>query len=175
MWKVTLQQEGRQVASKAEQSVSRSLRTILADLPNGASIPESEQLYDLFAGLEYFLPQVLRRIYPEWEHESLDGFCPLVARKTADAAAEIFGLCILITDQTLTPIHLHIQAAQNTDEVSWLECNLGEAGEDGMVRIPWPRGNATDPLVQALEGRADTIAWVYKVTSGTRRPGEDIA
>src|SRR5262249_979312 len=153
----------------AEECVSRSLRTILADLPMGASIRGCDSLQDLFAGLEYYLPQVLRRTHPEWEHESLDGFCPSVARKTGDAEAEIFGLCILITDQTLTPIHLYIQASSTGDEVSWLECRLGEACEDGMVRTPWPSGNATGKLVHALEGRADTIAWVYSVEFGKRR------
>jgi hypothetical protein len=157
------------MASKAEQCVSRSLRTILADLPDDASFLGSEHLRDLFGGLEYFLPQVLRRTHPEWEHESLDGFCPLVARKTGDATAEIFGLCILITDQTLTPIHLNIQASSTAEEVSWLECKLGEACEGGMVRTPWPSGNSTGKLVHALEGRADTIAWVYDVAFGTRR------
>ena len=146
-------------------------------MPNGASIigytPDgffSERLLDLFGGLEYFLPQVLRRTFPEWEHEGLDGFCPLTARKTGDAEAEIFGLAILITDQTLTPIHLRVQASNTADEVSWLECKLGEASEQGMVRTPWPSGNATDKLVHALEGRAGTIAWVYAVGFGTRRP-----
>ncbi|MEZ6138981.1 MAG: hypothetical protein R3B84_00285 [Zavarzinella sp.] len=164
------------MASKAEQAVSRSLRTILADLPNGASFiaytPDglfSEHLLDLFGGLEFFLPQVLRRTHPEWAHESLDGFRPLVGRKIGNSAAEIFGLCILITDQTLTPIHLHIQASSTADEISWLECKLGEASEKGVVRTPWPSGNATDNLVHALEGRADSIEWVYTVGLGTRR------
>jgi len=157
------------MASKAEQCVSRSLRTIFSDLPNGASISGFEQLQDLFGGLEFFLPQVLRTTYPEWEHESLDGFFPLIARKTGDAEAEIFGLCILISDQTLTPIHLQVQASNTTEEVSWLECKLGEQGEHGIVRTPWPSGNATERLVHALEGRADTIAWVYRVRSGRRR------
>ncbi|WP_425615196.1 hypothetical protein NA78x_005096 [Anatilimnocola sp. NA78] len=158
------------MASKAEEWVCRWLRTILADLPNGASIAHSDQIQKLFSGLEYFLPQVLSASYPEWEHESLDGFLPLVARKTGDGEAEIFGLCIIISDQTLTPIHLHIQASKTKDEVSWVDCKLGEAGEHGMVRIPWPPRNATGRFVHALEGRAGTIAWVYKVVVGERRP-----
>jgi hypothetical protein len=157
------------MASRAEQSVSRSLRTILVDLPKGASIAGSEHLQDFFAGLEYFLPEVLRSTHSEWGHEGLDGFCPLVARKTSDAEVEIFGLCIIVTNQTLTPIHLRIQASNSSDEVSWLECKLGEVGEHGMVRMPWPAKNATSKMVHALEGRADTIEWVYKVTFGQRR------
>lgn len=157
------------MTTKAEQCLSRSLRTLLAELPNRASILASEHLLDLYGGLEYFLPQVLRRTYPEWEQESLDGFRSLEARKTGEMAVELFGLCILISDQTLTPIHLQIQASNNADEVTWLECKLGEASEQGMVRTPWPNGNATNKLVEALGGRADEITWVYTVSCGSKR------
>jgi hypothetical protein len=163
------------MASNAEQCVSRSLRTIVADLPNESSIvsytPEgmfSKRLLDFFNSLEFYLPEFLRRTFPEWEHESLDGFCPLVARKIGDAGVEMIGLCILITDQSLTPIHLHIQASSTIDEVSWLRCKLGEACEHGMRRTPWSRDSKHE-LVRALERRADTIAWVYDVGFGTKR------
>ena len=90
----------------------------------------------MLSGLEFFIPQVLAEIHPEWKHESLDGFYPVVARKTGEGEAEIFGLCILISDQTTTPFHLRLQSSPSSDEVSWLECRLGEAGEHGMVRTP---------------------------------------
>jgi len=48
------------MASRVEQSISRSLRAILADLPTGASIGDSEQFREVLSGLEFFLPhQVL--------------------------------------------------------------------------------------------------------------------
>lgn len=155
--------------SRAEQSVSRSFRTILAALPNGASFANAEQLQDALDGLDFFVPQVLRKKHPEWDRESLDGFFPLMARKCGEREAEIFGLCILITDQTLTPIHLYLQLSPSTDEVSWLECKLGEKGEHGMTRTPWPSSSAIDQLLHALAGRSDRIDWVYKVMFGHRR------
>jgi len=157
------------MASRAEQRVSRSLQAVLADLPPGASIADFEQFLEVLDGLEFFVPAILREIYPEWIRESLDGFFPFLARKTGEGEAEIFGLCIIISDQTLTPIHLRLQTSLSGDEVSWLECRLGEKGEHGMVRTPWPAGNATSLIVQALEGRAEAIEWAYKATFGQRR------
>lgn len=61
------------MASRAEQTLSRSLRAILTDLPNGASIPDSEQFQEVLSGLEYFVTEVLGEIYPVWHQESLDG------------------------------------------------------------------------------------------------------
>jgi hypothetical protein len=123
--------------SKAEARASGSLRILLADLPVGASIGDSEQLRDFLGSLEFFLPAVLQEIHPEWKSESLDGFLIHSAQKTGDQEAEFIGHCILITDQTTTPFHLRTQIASSTDEVSWLELKLGEMGRDGIVRRPY--------------------------------------
>jgi hypothetical protein len=159
------------MVSRAEQSISRSLRTVLADLPDGASIGDSEQFWEVLSGLEFFLPhQVLSEIYPEWGHESLDGIMPLLARKTGAGEAEILGLCILISDQTVTPLHVRLQVAAFTDEVSWLECRLGERGKHGMVRTAYESSSAVAKRLYALDGKVNLIDWVYKVTFGHRRP-----
>jgi hypothetical protein len=158
------------MVSRAEESISRSLRAVLADLPDGAGIGDSEPFRAVLSGLEFFLPhQVLREIYPEWDHESLDGIMPLLARKTGQGEAEIFGLCILISDQTVTPIHVRFQVAASIDEVSWLECRLGERGKHGMVRMPYDSSSKMAKRLYALNGKQDQIDWVYKVTFGQRR------
>src|SRR5207248_3329014 len=123
--------------TKAVQRLSRILRTILADLPDGECIPDSKQFQEALVSLYWFLPEILAEIYREWQHESLDGIYPLVAKKTSGREAEIFGLCIIISDQTLTPLHVRLQIAASEDEVSWLECRLGERGPSGMVRTPY--------------------------------------
>jgi hypothetical protein len=69
------------MVSKAEQCVSRSLRAILGEVLNGASVAGSEHLQDVLDGLEFFIPEVLRELHHEWDYESLDGFIPVVARK----------------------------------------------------------------------------------------------
>jgi hypothetical protein len=156
------------MASRAELSVSRSLRAALVDLPDGASIADSEQFREVLCGLEYFLPEVLGEIHPEWRHESLDGIIPLLAQKTGQGEAEIFGLCIIISDQTLAPLHVHLQVAASADEISWLECRLGERGEQGMVRTTYKYRNAITKRFFLMEGKAEQIEWVYKVTFGHR-------
>jgi hypothetical protein len=160
--------------SSVEQKLSRSLRAVLADLPDGAGIPESganfEQFRSFLWSLESFIPPVLQTLHPEWGQESLDGFIRLVARKVMAREVEYFGLCILIADQTLTPVHLCLQIAPSADAVSWLECKLGERGEEGMLRTPY---RFRDKCLAALEGMEDRIDWDYKVTFGDRRPLAD--
>ncbi len=152
--------------SPAEQHLARGLRAILADLPVGESIARSESLREVLNSLEFFVPEVLAEIHSEWKQESLDGVFPVVARKIADREAEIFGLCIIISDQSLTPIRLRVQLAIAGDAVSWLECRLGERGPDGMARWPY---RTLGKQLHCLEGRAETIDWVYQVTYGEHR------
>ena len=158
------------MASSAEQRISCSLRALLAGLLDGASISASEQFREILSFLNFFLPhQVLSEIYPEWNQESLDGILPILARKTRDGETEILGLCIIISDQTLTPIHVRLQVAASNDEISWLECRLGQRGKDGMVRTPYDSLSAVARRLCALDGRPDLIDWVYKVTFGHHR------
>jgi hypothetical protein len=154
---------------RREESVSRSLRAILSGVANGIEIEDSEQFRDFLLGLEFFLPDVLREIHPEWNDESLDGFLPYSVRKTADQEVEIIGHCILISDQTTTPFHLRLQLAADVDEVSWLELKLGERGESGMVRRPYSNPPSLKRVATLKDGK-DTIDWVYKVAFGQRRP-----
>jgi hypothetical protein len=156
------------MVSNAEEFASRSLRTILAGIPTGATISDSPEFRDGLTGLEWFLPGVLAEIHPEWTGERLDGIYAHVAHKTGEREAEIFGLCCLMSDQTLTPIHMSIQLSPTKDEVSWLELRLGEKGRAGMVRRPYPASGSICKRLHALSGRINTIEWVYKVTFGQR-------
>jgi hypothetical protein len=158
------------MASRLQRSISRSLRKILADIPKGASIPESKQFHDIMGDLEFFLPAVLRVIYSEWNQESLDGVFPILARKTGDVEVEILGVCIIISDQRYTPFHLRLQIGASADEVYWFECRLGERGPHGMQTTPSPFLTGLKKRINALEGRADQLEWVYKATFGCRRP-----
>jgi hypothetical protein len=160
------------MASRVEQMVSRSLWTILAELSDGEYFDTSEELRKVFLGLERIVPDVLREIYPEWYPESLDGIMPLLARKIGESEAEIYGLCILMSDQTLTPLHVRLQVAEGHDQLSWIECRLGERGRQGMSRTPLPSVDSLAKLLHHLQNRSDQIEWVYKATFGQRRQGE---
>src|SRR5262249_50006785 len=134
----------------------------------GATIDDTPEFRDALTALEWFLPDVLAEIHSEWAGESLDGIYAHIARKTGDGEAEIFGLCILLSDQTLTPIHLRLQLSPTTDEVSWLELRLGEKGQQGMVRYPYPPLGSIYKRLHAMRGSSND-AWIYKVTFGKRR------
>lgn len=151
----------------AESLVCKSLRLILEATPDHGSFREASELHNLLSGLEWFISSVLTEIYPDWRHECLDGLWPIVARKVGGREAELFGLCIFISDQTTTPFHLRIQIAADADEVSWCECRVGEKAARGMVRAKW-NINALPKRLHALEGRERDIEWVYKATFGKR-------
>lgn len=154
--------------SKDESNVCKRLRPILASLPSHAAIDDSDDLRGAFSALEYFLPEVLGEIHPEWMDESLDGIYPEVARKAGVDEIEIIGLCIIISDQTLTPLHLRLQLDSVDDAVSWLDCRLGESTADGMLRVPYSRSIVYGSKLHVL-ARLDSIDWVYRVGYGERR------
>ena len=156
------------MVSKAEEIASRRLRTILAGIPTGETIPDSVEFRDALSGLEWFLPTVLAEVHSEWTGESLDGIYPHLAQKTGEGEAEILGLCCLMSDQTLTPIHLRLQLSSTTDEMSWLELRLGEKGRAGMVRIPYSSSPSIYKRLHTLSRKANTIEWVCEVTFGER-------
>lgn len=152
-----------------ENLISRSLRAALAELPNGADIPKSEKFQTFLTGLECFIPSVIGEIHPEMAGQSGDGVLPIIARKTGDGEVELFGHFCFIADQTLTPIHLKLQLADSGDEISWLECRLGQRGEHGMLHTPYDPSSAVSRLLNTLAKRASSIDWFYEVTFGERR------
>lgn len=142
---------------------------ILTDQSSAAQIEDSEELQQALGALEIFVPEVLGELHPEWRGESLDGIIPVVARQTGDGEIEIFGLSFLISDDSLTPIHLRLQIALTLDEVVWLECRLGERGPKGMIRRPAEHLDAALKQLYLLDGNADQIDWAYTATFGEKR------
>jgi hypothetical protein len=154
--------------SKAESWFCAHLRPMLASLPSCGTLDDSDDLRSALTALEWFLPEVLQEAHPEWKYESLDGIYPALARKSADNEIEIIGLCCLISDQTLTPLHLRLQLDSTQDAVSWLECRLGESTAAGMRREPYSQGIVYGNKLHVLE-RLDSIDWVYHVGYGEQR------
>jgi hypothetical protein len=157
------------MASRTEQITSQCLRAILSDMTIGSAIGDSPEFQRALFGLEYFLPAILAEIHTEWIGESLDGIYPHIAQKIGQGEAKIIGLCRLISDQMLVPIHLQLQLSAATDEISWLELRLGEKGPSGMVRIPDSNSLSFDKRLHVLTQNVNTIEWAYKVTFGERR------
>jgi hypothetical protein len=162
----------------AEQSISRALQTILAELPIGENIPDSEEFRrKVLLGLEWWLPDIIGEIHREWIGMGCDGIFPVLTRKTGDGEAEIFGQYNFIQDQTLTPFYVRLQIAPTEGEVSWLEFKVGERlqgkrgerGKHGMVMLPYTSRDATYKRLYLMNGDVDRIDWAYSVTFGQRR------
>ena len=153
----------------AEQRLSRALRVILADLPDGGAVPEGEQFQTVLTGLAWFIPGVLAEVYPEWEREALDGVYSHTATRPGHEQVEILGICIFLSDQTVAPIHLRLQIAPSSDEVSWFECRVGEKAEQEMVRLPYTSIRSLGRRLSRLEGRVHAVDWFYRATFGERR------
>lgn len=146
-----------------ETELAVDLRALLHDVEAGGGIPDTPSLRSVLSTLEAYFPAVLREIHPEWRHESLDGvFCEL-GRKIGDREVEFAGLCLLITDLTLTPYHVRLRLARDTDEIEWLDCRLGEIRNGQLVRIPY---NAYAGGRFSVAGRLQSIAWKYHVGFG---------
>lgn len=154
--------------SKAEAGLCESLRAALAGLRVGAEVPDSPARRDLCSAIEFYVPEELRRRCAAWAYESLDGVIPLAARKRGDVEIEIFGLCTLITDQALAPIHVKLQLTAAGNAVGWLQSRLGERGTEGMVRTPYAHLVKAMKRLHALDLRPARIDWLYRFGFGTR-------
>jgi hypothetical protein len=119
--------------------------------------------FEIESALEYYLPAVLREVDRSWQSESLDGFFTEIAILTAPRQAQLAGYCILISDQTLTPFHIQLRVASDTDEIEWLDCKLGEIRNGTMVRIPY---NAPWRQRPPIADRLQTIDWQFHVGFG---------
>lgn len=151
-----------------EQDLSCLIRTILCRLPVGRSIPESEYLRAVVSRLTSLVTTMLREVHAQWKHESLDDILPLVTRKTGVSEIQIIGHCILISDQTLAPIHLIAQVSPNDDEITYMECRLGERGPGGMIRTPYTASFPSSRKLLALESQPDRFNWMYKLAFGEK-------
>jgi hypothetical protein len=151
------------VVAKAEETTSRLLRSVLSSIPDGGTIEDSDEFLDLQSALELFLPVVLRERYPnEWRGESLDGFRLAVARKVGPAEAELIGLCLLISDQTWTPVHVRLRSGSSGTSIPWVRCKLGTRDSSGLTRLPY-ESSKVSKLLYTVSERPESLNWMYSV------------
>ena len=155
----------------AEQCLARHLHAVLREIKIGDRIPESEDFREAMSSLEYFIPEVLQEIHPEWKHECLDAVFPECSTKTAEHEIEIVGTCIVISDQTMAPTHTRIRVSPTADAVESMQCKLGELAGSQMKRIPYG-GNHGCRLHVA--SRKETIQWAYHVAFGVPRKSREL-
>lgn len=156
-----------EVTPHLEAKLASELRELLAGTPIGAEFtvdPSSA----FCSSLEYALPRLLRRRHAEWTKESLDGVFVAFARKTGPAAIQLAGTCILITDQTVTPLLLDLTLSSAENTVKFFRLYLGEPGE-GQLGISGPECNSREAkeMLITLTTRLNNIPWSYKISSET--------
>jgi hypothetical protein len=122
----------------------------------------------VLVGLERVVPHILEKTYHEWRFESLDGIYLAISSKLGACEARLGGMCLLISDQCLTPIHISLKVAEDVDEIVSLVCHVGEQTEDGMLRIPY-RSSVWKKELWAFD--ADSIPWFYVAHYERALPG----
>ena len=151
--------------SSLEAIVASELSAILEKASVESAI-KVEPSAPFFYALELYIPQLLSRHYSEWEEESLDGFFITNARKIESETAEFFGLCILISDQTLTPVFIRLTLTSSRNSIASYQVFLGEPG-GGHLGISGPVCNSphAQRLLETVTKRLDNICWSYAITS----------
>lgn len=142
--------------------IARLVRSIIEPVCVGHEIYASEELRDVLTELEYVASEQLRIKYPAWKYEGLDGVFLARATRSGPESVDLWGFCILISSQTVAPIHFQISLSPGLDEIERLECNVGEAENEGRIKSsPFPRN--IDKSLHALSDRIKAITWAYTV------------
>ncbi len=151
--------------SSLEAKVASELSAILEEISVESALG-LEPSADLFYLLELYIPQLLSRRYSEWKKESLDGFFLANARKIGSETAEFVGLCILISDQTVTPVLIRLTLTSLRDSIAAYQVFLGEPG-GGHLGISGPPCNSphAQRLLDTVSARLNNIRWSYAITS----------
>jgi hypothetical protein len=162
---------GSERSSSLEAKVASELSALVKDVAIGAEFPFASNAAVCYA-LELFLPALLRVRFAEWKRESLDGFRIASARKVGPSAVELAGICILISDQTVTPFCAHLVVSPDTSSISAYRVRVGEAGH-GPLGISGPDCNSSGAkrLLDGLMARMESVRWVYSVDS-LQSPGD---
>ena len=153
-----------------EEKTAQLVRSLLEGKEVGSSLYLPGNEIGESNPLDWFVDSAIGEVYENddiWRRECLDGVYPELMSKRGEREIEIFGVCVLITDQSLVPVHLRMQIAADTDEITWLECRLGEKGREGLIR---DSRSCAFKRIYAMNGNPDAIEWYYAVTYGEREP-----
>lgn len=117
----------------------------------------------LYSSLELFLPAVLREKYPSWGRESFDGIFPASARRVGNDEIKIFGIAILISDQSVTPFMTDIVLTPGHDDVQLVRTFVGEPGGGilGISGSPYSQRRIAEQIAD-ISRRIEEIFWVYR-------------
>jgi len=129
-------------------------------------LADSAPLRGLFASLELAVPEWLG-----WVDESLDGILLGGCRRGGENTLEFAGTCILIKDQTETPIALRIRAHPSGGGLVEVLCRVGEPDPESgeLLRLGYGGNEARNMRLRTAE-QPDRVPWMY-----IAEVGEDIS
>jgi len=105
--------------------------------------------------MDRYLPEILCRAYPKpWRFEGLDGVYLARAMKTGERTAEFAGMCLLITDQSLTPFQVSLRASATRDSVEWMHCRLGNERRVAWCAYRTPRRSGVSDCTPSILRRS---------------------
>ena len=155
-------------ARSSEAQLVMELRALLAGKQSDSVFTVAPSS-DLCYSLELFIPKVLRRYHSEWAEESLDGIFVSRARKSGPFGVELVGTCILISDQTMTPLLVELEAAALDELIVRFRVCLGEPG-GGHLGISGPvcGTREAEELLASVTNRVENIEWAYQISNDGR-------
>ncbi len=142
---------------RLEAIVASELSVLLEQHSVGSAL-NVEPSAGLLASLELYIPSLLSRYYPEWKNETLDGFFLETAQRIDSITAEFIGVCILMSDQTLTPIFISLTLSTLHNSIASYRVFLGELGS-GHLGISRPR----EKVLMTTVARLKNIKWSYRI------------
>ena len=103
---------------------------------------DDDDLRELLNILEWIISPKLTGKYAEWRWDSLDGVYASRVDVLDERTIKIFGCCILISDQTLTPLVTRVHLTDDDGiEVTGRVGHKG-SGAMGLERRPYGSGDA---------------------------------
>jgi hypothetical protein len=145
--------------------VATELKALLAGIPVGREF-DVKPSQEICSSLELLVPALLRVRHPEWDRESLDGVFVARARKTGDAAVQLAGTCILISDQTVTAFLVDLSLSSSGESIGSYRVRLGTPG-GGPLGISGPECDSPEAkeLLVNVVTRLKDICWSYSIAS----------
>src|SRR5690606_5187213 len=152
-----------------ENQLAAELKALLKGVSLGSAF-DIQPSHDILMSLEIYIPRVLRTKYAAWKSESIDGFFVSAATRHKLAGIEMYGTCILISDQAVTPFLIRILMDMSLSSIIDCIVCVGEPG-GGAIGISGPLCNSRQAreLLESLPSRIRKIDWKY--TASLRESG----
>ena len=142
---------------------AQALRDILQPLPPKCDIPQDEHLQEAMNTLEVIVSLLLKEQFDTWRYEALDGILLTVAQRRDADTAFFGGDCILITDQTVSPIEVEVTLGGGGAGLVRVCCRVGEKQDGKLMRHSYDKEHRYRTLIWQERDPHHELEWMYFV------------